>query len=280
MSLVKILDFCEALAVKEGTVRSKISRGQLVCNEKRLIDTQNPINFIYILEVNGGNQTVFDKYHVVSSTDTNIRKKVSPKTKNTLNNVKTNTLEKTPIKKAVIPEKPKNKKPNEIKGSGTSLHTVETTLSKEKKEVIKPEITPTPQENKQKRVEEKINKTFFEFEKRKKEAEVNVIERNAELKQWELEKKAGNTLPLNMIENVIEINLKAIFKNNLSLANNVAYVIVNQLGGTKDDLHAIRTELENVFDKTVKDIEKKTSVDIEKLIDEYSEIRSRGERKI
>jgi hypothetical protein len=280
MSLVKILDFCEALAVKEGTVRSKISRGQLVCNEKRLIDTQNPINFIYILEVNGGNQTVFEKYHVVSSTDTNIRKKVSPKTKNTLNNVKTNALEKTPIKKAVIPEKPKNKKPNEIKGSVKVAPSHKTTISEEKKEVIKKEITLTPEEKKKKRFEEKMNTTFLEFERRKKEADVQLQERKAELAQWELEKKAGNTLPLNMIENVIAINLKAIFKNNLSLANNVAYVIVNQLGGTKEDLHTIRTELENVFDKTVKDIEKKTSVDIEKLIDEYSEIRSRGERKI
>jgi hypothetical protein len=128
--------------------------------------------------------------------------------------------------------------------------------------------------------QKKHNQVLLDFEKRKREAEVKLIERNAELKQWELEKKAGNTLPLDMIEKVIGINYKAVFKSIHSQTKNIAMVMVQQLGGSKDDLNSIMIELENILDKTVKDAEKKSNVDIEKLIEEYSEIRSRGERKV
>ena len=56
--------------------------------------------------------------------------------------------------------------------------------------------------------------------------------------------------------------------------------MVQQLGGSKEDLNSIMIEMENLLDTTVKDSKKKAKVDIDKLIDEYSEVRSRGERKV
>jgi len=60
MSLVKPEDFAKALNISYGTIRSKISRGGLLRNKNKLIDTENPINYIYLLEVNGGDQSVFE----------------------------------------------------------------------------------------------------------------------------------------------------------------------------------------------------------------------------
>ena len=117
------------------------------------------------------------------------------------------------------------------------------------------------------------------FDIRKKEAEVVLKEREAELKQYELEKKAGNTLPLDMIENIIGINYKAVLKSCIAQTKNIAVVMVNQLGGSKEDLASIIIELENVFEGIVKDSARKADVDIQKMIEEYSEVRSRGERK-
>jgi len=156
---------------------------------------------------------------------------------------------------------------------------VEVPISKEVPVVNKtPKVTP--EERKTMKEREEANRLLASFEIRKKEAEVTLVERNAELKQWELEKKAGNTLPLDMIENVITINYKAVFKSMQSQIKNVAMVMVQQLGGDKNDLNSILIELENILDATVKDSKAKATVDIEKLINEYSEVRSRGERKV
>jgi len=153
---------------------------------------------------------------------------------------------------------------------------VETKIITEKKVAEK----LSPEEKKEKEVERKARESFLQIEIRKKLADVLVVERNAELKQYELEKKAGNTLPLDMIEKVIAVNYKAVFKSIHSQIKNIAMVMVQQLGGSKEDLNSILIEMENLLDTTVKDSKKKAKVDIDKLIEEYSEVRSRGERKV
>lgn len=272
MALVSVKDFGEALNISGGTIRSKISRKQLCCNRKGLIDTENPRNFIYLLEVNSGDQSVFDKYSIDSKSNTNVNKK---------NSLANENIKKVIISKSnevVLPKVVKKvvfKEVNDSKALVKVVPTVETKkvpvfkepkMSAEDKEII-------IQERKQREI-------LLSFDIRKKEAELKLVERNAELKQWELEKKAGNSLPLDMIEKVIAINYKAVLKSSHSQVKNIATVIVQQLGGSKDDLNRIMIELEAIFENTVKDSKKKSAVDIEKLIDEYSEIRSRGERKV
>ena len=246
MALVSKKDFAIALSVSYGAIRSKFSRKQLCCNRKGLVDTEHPMNYSYLLEVNGGNQSVFDSYHI---SGTNVKKK----------SVTASILEKKVAKEIVKVEK-----------------------SPIPKDIPKIDKQPklTDEERKGLQEQKKLRESLASFEIRKKEAEVTLVERNAELKQWELEKKAGNTLPLDMIENVIGINYKAVFKSMHSQIKNIAMVMVQQLGGSKDDLNSIMIELENILDNTVKDYKKKASIDIEKLIDEYSEVRSRGERKV
>jgi hypothetical protein len=276
MSIVSVKDFGDALNISGGTIRSKISRKQLCCNKKGFIDTENPKNYIYLLEVNGGDQSVFEQYHQGVISKSKVVKKTTLPNKSLIN--VTSVEDKVVVggKSNVITQRSKKNNTNEINGSVNIVPTVETKIIPEKK-------VPEKLSIEEKRIlseQKKANALLLTFEVRKKEAEVKLVERNAELKQYELEKKAGNTLPLDMIENVISINYKAVFKSVHSQIKNIAMVMVQQLGGSKEDLNSIMIEMENLLDTTVKDSKKKAKVDIDKLIDEYSEVRSRGERKV
>lgn len=279
MKCVTVKDFGIALEVKGVTVRQRIVRGKLVKNGYGLIDIEDVTNFSYIVETNGGDLSVFDKYLVTHLNNTNLRKKVSPASKNIKNII---ISEKRVITPENLPEKaikPVLEKPSKIGGSVKVVPSVDTKNSQQEIDFEKP-VKLTEKEKKEQREAAITRKSYLDLDLRKKEAEVKLVERNAELRQWELEKKAGNTLPLNMIENVVAINYKAVFKSIHSQIKNIAMVMVQQLGGSKEDLNTILIEMESILDKTVKDSKKKATVDIEKLIEEYSEIRSRGERKV
>jgi hypothetical protein len=276
MSLVKPEDFAKALKISYGTIRSKISRKQLCCNKKRLIDTEHPKNYVYLLEINGGDQSVFEEYHQGVISKSKVVKKSADVNKTLKKDVIVEKKETLSKKSVSISEKQENENPSKTKVSGTKLQAVDTEQKDDKKVVEK----LTADEKRIMLEQKKANAMLLSFEMRKKEAEVKVVEHNAELKQWELEKKAGSTLPVNMIEKVIAINFKAIFKSIKSQSKNIAMVMVQQLGGSKEDLDSILEQLDDILDGTVRDAEKKSSVDLEKLLDEYSEIRSRGERKV
>ena len=55
--------------------------------------------------------------------------------------------------------------------------------------------------------------------------------------------------------------------------------MVQNLGGTKDDLNAIMIELEQALNHIKETSKENSNDDIERLIEEYSQVRSRGERK-
>lgn len=279
MSLVKILDFCSALNVKEGTVRSKLSRGQLVCNEKRLIDTENPINYKYIIEINGGNQEVFQKHCIA-----NVEKKVSPATKTTKKiALSKKSVAKTPAKPTKkVPEKPKINKTQEsskINTSGRKLQRPETKKTPLKKVVVR-EPKLSAEEIFKKEKERLQNEAYLEIDIAKKKADLEVVLRTAEIKRMQLEKSLGNTIPLDLCMSIIAINLKSVYKSLHSQLKNMTSTYVEILGGTKYDYNKIMSEMENHLN-SARDFAKENSKrDIDAVVEEYSEVRSRGERKL
>lgn len=269
MGFVTVKDFGEALGVNGVTVRQRIVRGKLVKNEYGLIDVTNPINYSYVVETKGGDLSIFDSYYKSVDSLANVIKKSTLANKS-LKNVVVNK------KEVAIVENVDLKEVNENKALGNSVQAVES----QKNDPKKIEQKLSTEEKRIMSEQKKTNALLLSYDLRKKEAEVQLVERNAELKQYELEKKAGNTLPLDMIEKVIGINYKAVFKSVHSQIKNIAMVMVQQLGGSKEDLQSVMIEMENILDVTVKDSQKKAKIDIQKMIDEYSEVRSRGERKI
>lgn len=281
MSLLKILDFCAALGVKEGTVRSRLTRGQLVCNEKRFIDTEDPINYKYIVEINGGDQSVFEKHCIKNIA--NVNKKSSPATKS---NTKVLLVKKTVSKGAAksvkkTPEKPKKpvlKNASKIKGSVKVAPAVET-----KKTPVKKVVVTTPKLSEEEKFEIQLkkqqNQTFLEIDIAKKKADLMLVERNAEVKKMQLEKIMGNTIPLDLGKTIWAINIKAVYKSLHSQLKNMTSTYVEILGGTKDDYNKIMLEIEMHLNNARDFAMENSKREIDSLVDEYSEVRSRGDRK-
>jgi hypothetical protein len=279
MSLVTVKDFGVALNISGGTIRSKISRGQLVRNKFKLIDTDDPVNFLYILEVNGGDQSVFEKYHQNVYVGTKIIKKVSPARKTTKTAKKITTNSVVQVKTVSSAKKLKIEEVSNDEGSVRGDPSVEPKKTVPKKVVVEEEIPISKEEKKRISEEKKARETFLQIEIRKKLADVELVERNSEIKKMQLEKIAGNTLPLDITTNVLRINLQSIFKTFSSELENMATITVETLGGTRSDLVKI-TNAQNVMLKKIVELAKENAnQEIERYIMEYSETRSRGERK-
>lgn len=268
MCLVKVKDFGDALGISGGTIRSKISRGQLLRNKNNLIDTENPINFSYLLEVNGGDQKVFESYDIKPIGRANVAKKVSPPSKKQTKVVVPEKKVENASKNAPDSKKTDFEKPSKIKGSVNIAPTVETKIPK-----------LTPEEKLEKDLAKRHNQTLLEIDIAKRQADLHNVQRTAEIKQMQLEKIMGNTLPLDQVMSIMAINYKAIFKSFHAQLKNIASTMVQNLGGTKDDLNAIMIELEQSLNHIKETARENSNDDIEKLIEEYSQVRSRGERK-
>lgn len=269
MSLVSVKDFGIALKISGGTIRSRISRKKLRCNKKGLIDTENPTNYIYLLEVNGGDQSVFEQYHQgVLSKPKVVKINPIPKENTTKIDLGKEKLV-LEDESGVIPEKEEKQKPSKIRGSVKVAPTVETSVDKAQYRL----------DLKEKRENEKENRSYKNLDLRKRAAETELVERNAELRQWELEKKAGNTLPLDITTKVITILAQTVLSKFLLEAENMVRLCVEEFGGARADTVRLTNKLRTSFTKTVEIARDESTKKIETAVSEYSEVRSRGERK-
>lgn len=270
MSLVKPEDFAKALNISYGTIRSKISRGGLLRNKNKLIDTEHPTNFGYLLEVNGGDQSIFEEFDIKPIGRANVNKKVSPANKKETKvsiAIKDSEID---SKKAVISKKTVFKEPSKNKGSVNIAPTVET---KEKR------IRLSPKELAEKEEQRKLNAELKDYDTRKRRADAEYRERESELKRMQLEKIAGNTLPLDLVNKLVSINCLAILTQFMSSLENMVAVTVEELGGNRSDNVRITNRVKVEFKKIVENCRTNAEREIENAVSEYSEVRSRGERK-
>jgi hypothetical protein len=280
MGFVTVKDFGIALGVNGVTVRQRIVRGKLTKNEYGLIDVKNVTNFAYVVEINGGDLSIFDNYYKSLANGTNVKKKVNkPNKKQTFLKPKENLI-KPPPEIVEISKKTKINKVNDSKVLVNIVPTVEPKNYKEKKvDVLDNIIKETAAERLEKKIASEQRASFTALELRKKTADVVFVERQSELKQIQLEKIAGNTLPLDITTNLLRINLQSIFKTFSMELENIATISVETLGGTRADLVKITNAQNVMLKKIVENAKANANQEIEMYIQEYSETRSRGERK-
>lgn len=273
MSFVTVKDFGIALGVNGVTVRQRIVRNKLIKNENGLIDVKNVTNYSYIVGINGGNLSVFDNYYKSIGNGTNVIKKTNKTIKKqsflSADKKKDNSVEKVPPKLKEIEVKIENKKPSNSNGSVNIASTLETKKKEHEKQL----------ETQEEKIAKKQRLSFQQLELRKKEADVLLVERTSELKQIQLEKIAGNTLPLDITTNLLKINLQSIFKTFSIEMENMATISVETLGGSRADLVKITNAQNIMLKKIVETAKINANQEIEIYLQEYSETRSRGERK-
>lgn len=261
MNLITVKNFGIALNISGGTIRSKKSRGQLRCNKQGFIDINDSVNFAYIIEVNGGDLSVFDGYLIKPSLKSKVVKKtnVATKSKTIVENKKKDNIsvEKT--------ENAENEKPSVDGGSVKVAPTVEPT-----KKVVENKLTAA--EKKAISAREEYNKRLLDLDLRSKIAKVDTEEKSAALKMIELEKKTRNIIPLDLAANLYQINNKSMLKAFESQIKNIAIVISAELGGTPEDVNRILKRLEGIPAKIVKSANNNVSRELEIILDEYSDV--------
>lgn len=275
MGFVTVKDFATALGVNGVTVRQRIVRGKLLKNEYGLIDVTEPMNYSYIVEINRGDLSVFDKYY--KSVDS--LAKVSKKTIAPIKKIEKIIVENKSVKKEVIlpqkSEKEEIKEVNDSKGLVNSLHRTD---NKNKKPISEqPKLTLEEKRILAREKQQRLD--LIDLDLRKRTAETTLVERNSELRQLQLEKIAGNTLPLDITKSILTINIQTIFTTFNSEIDNMVTITVEELGGTRADAVRIQNKLKVVFKKLIETTKDNSNREIEKVVNEYADVRSRGERK-
>lgn len=170
------------------------------------------------------------------------------------------------------------KKKVEIKES------IEKQIAEQYKDIVQTVEVFTPKETpKQRKQREKQNESDAEalsWDLRKKIADTLKAERSAEKEQLAVEKLMGNLMPVDMVEQITRVNTQDIFKSFENELVNLGSIYCDILaGGDRDKLaeliKKIRQKLEFVIQKT----EKSSLQEIENVIQDYAEVRSRGEKK-
>lgn len=280
MGFVTVKDFGIALGVNGVTVRQRVVRKKLIKNDYGLIDVNHVTNFSYIVEINGGDLSVFDKYYKSIDNGTNVKKKFNKPNKNiSFLNKSQNEVFITPKTKE-ISEKKEIKEVNDSKGSVNSLHGLETKKNNPKQvDALANVIKETASERLEKKRIAQHQQSLVDLDLRKKTADALLVERQSELRLIQLEKIAGNTLPLDITTNLLRINLQSIFKTFSMELENIATISVETLGGTRTDLVKITNAQNIMLKKIVENAKANANQEIEIYIQEYTETRSRGERK-
>lgn len=124
------------------------------------------------------------------------------------------------------------------------------------------------------------NMDFEDIELEKKKADLLLVQRNAELKLYELEKKAGNSLPLDVVSTIQTIMFQTVLSEFLLEIEKMVQMTVQEFGGNRSDTVKITNKLRTSFDKTLGIVKEKCKTKFEIAVNEYSEVRSRGERKV
>lgn len=125
----------------------------------------------------------------------------------------------------------------------------------------------------------KEQQQYADIDLRTRIAAAETKEREAELKRLQLEKLAGNLLPVDQCEKIIVVNVQAILKNFRSERDNMALVMVERFGGSRKDLVEITTALDKIMDVVISKAEKDANYELDIAVSQYQEVRSRGERK-
>lgn len=133
-----------------------------------------------------------------------------------------------------------------------------------------------------KNIASKKNKSLDELrdiELRIKKENLLKLQKTNRLNELEIEKKEGRLVPLDTIKSfflfVIETFTKTYTQESKSLAN----IMVNRLGGEKKHLIEIQKDLGQKLEQIKEQSVKEVINGLDNIVDEYSEVRSRGEKK-
>lgn len=119
-----------------------------------------------------------------------------------------------------------------------------------------------------------------DWDTRKKIADALLQERKAEKEQLALEKMAGKLIPTALVFNILRVHNQSIFATFHNDVEVQASVFCDVMaGGDRKMLAKVTEKLSEKLSDSVKRAEEVALASVENAIEEYTETRSRGERK-
>jgi hypothetical protein len=122
-------------------------------------------------------------------------------------------------------------------------------------------------------------KMYNDIDLRTKIATAESKEREVELKKIQIQKTAGRLLPVELVEKIFTINIQGIFKTFEGELENIASIYSEVLGGSRKELADIIGKQREVLSKAIEKAKEDSEYEIDLAVDQYKEVRSRGERK-
>lgn len=115
---------------------------------------------------------------------------------------------------------------------------------------------------------------------RKLKADTEKAEADNELKNLQLEKMMGKLIPVDLMHGVIKINIQNIFFTFENDLINIASIYCDKMaGGDRSMLSAVIADIRPRLERLIKETKTNAAKEIEVLIEDYANTRSRGQRQ-
>jgi hypothetical protein len=240
MAIVSRQDFADMCGVGANYINTYVGRGQVISLPDKRIDTENPINLLFK------------------------KKMIANRNK--------------PIREKRIIEKKKESIKEEIQKE------LEKQTEQLYKNVVEPVLEVTKKESKQSKKErDEINAKSAEivdWDLRKKKADALKAEQQAEKERLNVEKLMGSLMPVDLVEQIIRVNVQDIFKTFEGELVNLASIYCDILaGGDREKLAEVIKEMREKLTFIIEKTSATALSEVENAVEEYAEVRSRGERK-
>lgn len=146
---------------------------------------------------------------------------------------------------------------------------------------------PEPEESKEAPVKKTPRKKSSKEEQensslilRKLRAETSKAEKDNEIKTLTLEKMTGKLIPVDLMTGILKINIQNIFRSFENELMNIASIYCDIMAaGDRGKLSEVIDLMRQNLHRIIKETKTNAAKEIEGVINEYAETRSRGERK-
>jgi|GEM_PF-1766784 len=244
MSIITRSEFAAICKTTIQIINTNISRKKIsvLTNNKTMVDTENPLN------------KIFKKKQLALAAEKLANERAEKKVK-----VYIEAKEKSDLKKIIedaIPEEDED--------------LIEEIYTKEE--------TPTERKKRLEQNEEDGETTSWDL--RKKKADAIKAEKSVEMQQIQINKLNGSLMPVDLVESILKVNIQHINKNFEQDLINIASIYCDVLsGGNRDKLAELILKIRQKLNSTIKRTEQTAFQEIENVVENYAESRSRGERK-
>lgn len=125
-----------------------------------------------------------------------------------------------------------------------------------------------------------VSEDVVSWDLRKKIADALKAEQQAEKERLNVEKLMGNLMPVDLVQQIITINIQDIFRTyDQDIVNQASIFCDIMAGGDRTKLAQVIAKLRTHLEHIIQKVEKSAAKEVENVIKEYSQTRSRGEKK-